>query len=156
MTWSYRSCVGTETTLQELQESWRTGVPYKILGITSSRWRSRTFLDIFRPVLLSLHPEASKEGEEGQEEATGGVGVWVKEEGESGGRSQTLVLPLSRAAARRQQQHQERYDRMFAGLFQGLFLSFWPACFLKSFPMLTWFPYVQSLFSLICFSFILF
>lgn len=51
----------------------------------------------------SFHPEASEEGKEGQEEAAGGAGVWVKEEGESGGRPEKLVLVLavSRAAALR-------------------------------------------------------
>lgn len=107
---------------------------------------SLTYFILF--FLLSLYPEASEEGEESQEEAAGGAGVWVKEEGESGGRSETLVLPLSWAAALRQQQQQERYDRMFAGLFQGLFflsvfLSFglvsdFPV-FLKLFPLFTHF-----------------
>lgn len=64
---------------------------------------------------LSLYPEASEKGEEGQKEAAGGTGVWVKEEGESGGRPETLilVLPLSWAAACCQQQQQEWYDKMF-------------------------------------------
>lgn len=50
------------------------------------------------PFLLSapssLHPEAAEEGEEGQEEAAGGAGVRVQEEGARGGRSEALVLIL--------------------------------------------------------------
>lgn len=86
---------------------------FKSRTMLSERWcgEKSVGLKLQSCFLFSLHPEAPEEGEEGQEEAAGGAGVRVQEEGAGGGRSQTLVLvlPLSWAAARRQQQHQERY-----------------------------------------------